>query len=290
MQIRDINGESSLFSAVCEMSRRPIRPLLTGLLLIGLGANLEGCASNKADIQPALTASKPAETEPPAPVAHAEGRPTDPIKQPAQPLTSDGGYDYAAMYGQMTSDNFIVPAVNIKRIGAAYLRREVDYPTDEPASTVIIDPKAHYLYYVLGGGRAIRYGVSVGKEGFGWSGTAEVHFKREWPDWYPPDEMIERRPDLKPELAQLQSGMGMKGGPDNPITGRAMYLWQDGKDTLYRIHGTNEPYSIGHNASSGCIRMIVQDVIDLYQRVPLDGRVVVLGPAQKLTGNATRVE
>ncbi|WP_339071811.1 L,D-transpeptidase [Methylovirgula sp. 4M-Z18] len=265
------------------------------MLLIGLGSGLASCAAEKVDPEPALTASRQLETETPAPAQSpaappVEGRPTDPIKQPAQPLSADGGYDYAAMYGQMTSGNFIVPAVNIKRIGAAYLRREVDYPTDEPSGTVIVDPKAHYLYYVLGKGRAIRYGVSVGKEGFGWSGTAEVHFKREWPDWYPPEEMIERRPDLKPELAELQSGMGMKGGPDNPITGRAMYLWQNGKDTLYRIHGTNEPYSIGHNASSGCIRMIVQDVIDLYQRVPVDGRVVVLGPAKKITDGETEVE
>jgi lipoprotein-anchoring transpeptidase ErfK/SrfK len=122
--------------------------------------------------------------------------------------------------------------------------------------------------------------VSVGKQGFGWSGTAEIHFKREWPDWYPPKEMIARRPDLRPTLTNLQSGIGMPGGPRNPVTGRAMYLWQDGKDTLYRIHGTNEPYSIGHNASSGCIRMVIQDAIDLYARTSLGAKVIVLGAGQ----------
>jgi lipoprotein-anchoring transpeptidase ErfK/SrfK len=207
------------------------------------------------------------------------GRPTHRSDFPAC-AAADGSYDYKAIYGQTTDGEFTVPGVDTKRVGAAFLRAEVEYPTDQPSGTVIVDPKAHYLYYVMGGGRAMRYGVGVGKQGFGWSGTAEVHIKRVWPDWYPPAEMIARRPDLRPTLTKLQSGIGMRGGPRNPITGRAMYLWQDGKDTLFRIHGTNEPYSIGHNASSGCIRMIVQDVIDLYARVPLGGRVIVLGPGQ----------
>ena len=125
-------------------------------------------------------------------------------------------------------------------------------------------------------GRAIRYGVGVGKQGFGWSGDATINSKQEWPDWYPPKEMIARQPDLRGKLVELQSGLGVPGGPRNPLGARAMYLWQGNKDTLYRIHGTNEPWTIGHSVSSGCIRMINQDVIDLYARVPVGTKVKVL--------------
>ncbi|MBP0578129.1 L,D-transpeptidase [Labrys sp. LIt4] len=257
------------------MSSLSRRAFLVGASLAGLGFSLASCVTDSAAIKPVVVASADPATLPAVPV---DGRPTDEITQPEQPLTPEGTYDYKAIYGQMTDGKFVVPAVDTKRIGPQFLRAEVDYPTSEPAGTIIVDPRAHYLYYVMGGGRAMRYGVGVGKQGFGWSGTAEIRYKREWPDWYPPKEMIARRPDLRPSLTQLQSGVGVRGGPRNPITGRAMYLWQNNKDTLYRIHGTNEPYSIGHNASSGCIRMIVQDAIDLYKRAPLGGRVVVLGP------------
>ena len=135
-----------------------------------------------------------------------------------------------------------------------------------------------FLYLVQDGGQAIRYGVGVGREGFGWSGTANVREKREWPDWYPPKEMVQRQPELRRQLAELQSGIGMAGGPRNPLGARALYLWQGNKDTLFRIHGTVEPWTIGSSVSSGCIRMINQDVIDLYQRTPLGAKVVVLGP------------
>lgn len=259
------------------MSPLSRRAFLMGASVTGLGLSLASCVTDSASLRPVVVASADPATLPMTP---AEGRPIDAITQPEQPLSPDGNYDYKVIYGQTTDGNFVVPAVDTKRVGAAFLRAEVDYPTDQAAGTVIVDPKAHYLYYVMGGGRAMRYGVGVGKQGFGWSGAAEVHFKRIWPDWYPPKEMIARRPDLRPSLSKLQSGIGMQGGPHNPITARAMYLWQGNKDTLFRIHGTNEPYSIGHNASSGCIRMIVQDVIDLYQRVPLGGRVIVLGPGQ----------
>ncbi|MBV9637638.1 MAG: L,D-transpeptidase, partial [Methylobacteriaceae bacterium] len=127
--------------------------------------------------------------------------------------------------------------------------------------------------FTEGDGRAIRYGVGVGREGFGWSGTAEIRFKQEWPKWFPPPEMIERQPELRPYAD------GMPGGPGNPIGCRAMYLWQGNKDTLFRIHGTNEPQTIGSHVSSGCIRMINQDAIDLYNRVPIGTKVIVLPSA-----------
>jgi lipoprotein-anchoring transpeptidase ErfK/SrfK len=140
----------------------------------------------------------------------------------------------------------------------------------------VIDPQRHFLYFVEGGGRAVRYGVGVGRTGFGWAGVATVHNKQEWPDWYPPKEMIQRQPEIRRVMTELQSGVGMPGGPRNPLGARALYLWQGNKDTLYRIHGTVEPWTIGKNVSSGCIRMINQDVIDLYERAPAGAKVVVL--------------
>jgi lipoprotein-anchoring transpeptidase ErfK/SrfK len=156
-------------------------------------------------------------------------------------------------------------------IDPQYLPYEVDNTTGEPPGTVVIDTPRRFLYLVQGNGKAIRYGVGVGDEAFKWSGIAEVGAKKEWPGWLPPADMIARWPHLKP----VADAGGLKGGPDNPLGARALYLFQANKDTLYRIHGTNEPESIGHAVSSGCIRMRNIDVIDLYQRVPLGARVVV---------------
>ena len=136
----------------------------------------------------------------------------------------------------------------------AFARQVVAYPTHERPGTIIVDPGSHFLYFIHDAGQAIRYGVGVGAEGFIWSGRATVHSKQEWPDWYPPAEMLARKPELRQHMVQLQSGIGMRGGPDNPLGARAMYLWSGNKDTLYRIHGTNEPWTIGTNVSSGCIR------------------------------------
>ncbi len=185
--------------------------------------------------------------------------------------------DVRAMYSAARGEPFPVPAVNLSRIGPAFLRAQVPYPTREPAGTVIIDPKRHYLYFVMGDGTAMRYGVGVGRQGFSWNGMATINSKQAWPDWYPPKEMLERQPELMARMQELRSGIGMAGGPRNPLGARAMYLWQNNKDTLFRIHGTTEPWTIGTNASSGCIRMINQDAIDLYNRVPVGAKVVVLG-------------
>ncbi len=165
----------------------------------------------------------------------------------------------------------------------AFARRTVAYPSPERPGTIIVDPGSHFLYLVQGGGQAIRYGVGVGSEGFGWSGLAMVHSKQEWPDWYPPAEMLQRKPELREHMTQLQSGLGMPGGPENPIGARALYLWQGNKDTLYRIHGTNEPWTIGQNVSAGCIRMTNDDVTDRYDRTPLGVKVIVLATATATT-------
>jgi lipoprotein-anchoring transpeptidase ErfK/SrfK len=181
------------------------------------------------------------------------------------------------LYGPVRGEPFPIPAAPLSRINPAYLRARVAVRTREAPGTIIVDPRSRYLYLVEGEGTALRYGVGVGRQGFAWSGTATVNSKQAWPDWYPPKEMIERQPELKRSLVQLQSGLGMPGGPRNPLGARALYLWQNGKDTLYRIHGTTEPWTIGTNASSGCIRMINQDAIDLYDRVALGTRVIVMG-------------
>ena len=141
-------------------------------------------------------------------------------------------------------------------------RQEVPYDGKEAAGTVIVDTRTRYLYLVQPGGRAIRYGIGVGRQGFTWKGRETVSMKREWPSWRPPAEMRKRRPDLPRH---------MEGGPNNPLGARALYLG----NTLFRIHGTNEPHTIGQAVSSGCIRMMNNDVIDLYNRVGIGTRVVV---------------
>jgi lipoprotein-anchoring transpeptidase ErfK/SrfK len=190
--------------------------------------------------------------------------------------TADAGQSYAEIYGPVRDEPFPIPAVNLAAIGERFLRQTVDYASPEPEGVIVIDPAAHYLFLVEGRGRARRYGVGVGREGFGWSGTATINNKQEWPDWYPPKEMIDRQPEIRRVMTQLQSGLGMPGGPHNPLGARAMYLWQNNKDTLFRIHGTIEPWTIGKNVSSGCVRMINQDVIDLYERAPVGTKVRVL--------------
>ena len=180
--------------------------------------------------------------------------------------------------GTTNAGIYTMPTEEPRGPDPAFARQVVAYPTRERPGTIIVDP--HFLYFIQGSGQAIRYGVDVGAEGFVWSGLATVHNKQEWPDWYPPAEMLARKPELRQHMVQLQSGIGMKGGPDNPIGARAMYLWQGNKDTLYRIHGTNEPWTIGTNVSSGCIRLTNEDVVDLYNRTPIGAKVVVLATAK----------
>ena len=156
------------------------------------------------------------------------------------------------------------------QINPIFLPQVVAYDTHHPVGTIIVDPRNHFLYLVEANGQARRYGVGVGRAGFGWSGTASIQRKAEWPTWTPPTAMIERQPELE------EWRHGMPGGVDNPLGARALYLYQGGRDTLYRIHGTNQPWTIGQSMSSGCIRMRNEDVTDLYNRVRIGARVVVL--------------
>ncbi len=154
------------------------------------------------------------------------------------------------------------PSPDEEQLTGAFEKQEVFFRGNEAAGTVIIDTKERFLYVLQGNNRAIRYGIGVGREGFQWSGLQRISPKQEWPDWRPPPEMIERQPYLPRFMA---------GGPGNPLGARALYLGQ----TVYRIHGTNQPQTIGHAVSSGCFRLVNEDVIDLYDRVPVGTKVII---------------
>lgn len=177
-----------------------------------------------------------------------------PAPESAAPMTRRTAY--------ATEETDVESVMTRSAIDPAFLRAEVDYRTSERPGTLVVDTPSRYLYLVQNGGRAIRYGIGVGRPGFEWSGVKTVSRKSEWPDWTPPKEMLKRRPDLPHH---------MRGGPDNPLGARALYLG----GSMYRIHGTNEPDTIGHNVSSGCIRMMNEDVVDLYSRVHVGTKVVV---------------
>lgn len=187
-------------------------------------------------------------------------------------VDADSLRSYSSNYGALPSEKFPIKAVDLSKVPTKYRRKRVSYRTSEKPGTLIVDTSAHYLYLVEANGKAMRYGVGLGKAGFEWSGRANVAWKRPWPTWTPPEEMIARRPDLKKYSA---ANGGMKPGLSNPLGARALYIFQGGVDTLYRVHGTPEYWTIGKSVSSGCVRMINQDVIDLYKRVKPKAQIVV---------------
>ena len=179
---------------------------------------------------------------------------------------------YLRMYSAVPGEPFPVPAMDLRRVDPRWWRQDVPYMTTERPGTIVIDTPQHFLYLVLEGGRALRYGIGVGKdESLVFRGTATIGRKAEWPRWTPTRAMVAREPERYGPYAG-----GMEGGPTNPLGPRALYLYKDGRDTLFRLHGTTEPYTIGTNVSSGCIRLMNQDIIDLYARVPTGARVVVI--------------
>jgi len=180
---------------------------------------------------------------------------------------------YALMYGPVPEERFPLPAIDISKIPEQYYRRQVDYQTAERVGTVIVDTKNFFLYLVQEGGTAMRYGVGLGRAGFAWAGRARIAWKQEWPKWTPPDEMIARQPELEPYSAK---NGGMPPALTNPLGARALYIFEGNKDTLYRLHGTNKASSIGKAVSSGCVRLLNQDVIDLYRRVPTNSPILVI--------------
>lgn len=196
----------------------------------------------------------------------------------AFPLLALAALAGCAAYGEATPDpslsardrEFLALAPKAE-VSPEYGRYIVDNTTGQPVGTIIVDTKQHFLYYVLSPKKAIRYGIATGSEAYGWTGEATVGRKQEWPHWMPPADMVERWPHLAPTA----DAGGLPGGPENPLGARALYLFQGNKDTLYRIHGTNEPEKIGQAVSSGCIRMRNIDAIDLYERVKVGTRVIV---------------
>ena len=178
---------------------------------------------------------------------------------------------HVAMYGPHPDERIPPPAMDISRVNPEYFRQQGAYATMELAGTIVIDTRNRFLYLVQGEGMAMRYGIGVGKAGLEFEGTARIGRKAEWPRWTPTPNMIAREPERN-----LQWAGGMEPGLTNPLGPRALYLYKDGKDTLFRIHGTSEPWSIGKAVSSGCVRLFNQDIIDLYSRVPSGSRVVVL--------------
>lgn len=193
-----------------------------------------------------------------------------PKLKPAEPLIDQS---FVTMYRAMPEEQFPVPAINLKKIPPQFFRRIIEDPTGEPPGTVYVDTKKFYLYLVGDNGMAHRYGVGLGKAGFEWSGRARIAWKQKWPKWTPPDEMIARDPKLAKYSAE---NGGMPPGLGNPLGARALYIFQGKEDTLYRVHGTGEYWSIGKAVSSGCVRLLHQDVIDLYDRVRNDAPIVVV--------------
>ena len=175
----------------------------------------------------------------------------------------------ARMYAAAPEEPFPIPAVDIGKLHPEYYRRLVDYPTGERPGTIAVDTHNRFLHLVMPEGKAVRYGIGIGRQGFTWSGRGTIQFKREWPTWTPPSEMIERQPELE------EYRNGMAPGLENPLGARALYIFQDGIDTLYRVHGSGDVASIGQAVSSGCVRLLHQDVIDLYNRVPVPSPIVV---------------
>jgi lipoprotein-anchoring transpeptidase ErfK/SrfK len=193
--------------------------------------------------------------------------------QALPPVSVDPAFgSYEMMYAPVDDEGYQLPGIPLEKMDRKYLRQIVADPTGERPGTVVVDTSAHFLYLVREGGEAIRYGVGLGRAGFAWSGRAVIQWKRKWPRWTPPDDMIGRQPEL--EKYSVRNG-GMEPGLTNPLGARALYIFQNNEDTLYRVHGSPEWWTIGKSVSSGCVRMINQDVMDLYDRVPNKTPIVV---------------
>ena len=181
--------------------------------------------------------------------------------------------DPAVMYAAMEDEGVMLPAIPYQKIDPQFYRQIVENPTGEQPGTIVVHTPTRFLYLVMEGGQALRYGVGIGRQGFSWQGHAHVQWKQKWPKWTPPDDMIARQPELAKYSA---ANGGMSPGLDKPLGARALYLFQGNVDTLYRLHGSPEWWSIGKAVSSGCVRLMNQDIIDLYNRVPIKTPVLVV--------------
>lgn len=177
-----------------------------------------------------------------------------------------------ARYAAFEDAGHFVPAIPYQQMDPKFYRQQVADPTGEDVGTVVVDTPNRFLYLVEEGGTAMRYGVGIGRQGFSWQGEGIIHWRQHWPRWKPPPEMIARQPEL--ERYSVANG-GMEPGVTNPLGARALYIFQDGRDTLYRLHGSAEWHSIGKSVSSGCVRLVNHDIVDLYERIPYHARIVV---------------
>jgi len=218
------------------------RALLTGLASLGALA-LAGCSTTG--------------------VSRAVTAPAEPVSRVVPP-------DVLSMYAARPEEEFLVPAADVSMLNPTYWRQEVDNITGEAPGTVVVDTANRFLYWTLPEGRAMRYGVGIGRAGFTWDGRGHIAYKRKWPVWTPPSEMIERQPELE------MYRHGQPPGLLNALGARALYIHQGNRDTLYRVHGTMDVASIGKAVSSGCVRLLFQDVMDLYERVPNGSPIVVI--------------
>lgn len=238
-------------------------PLLKAALFAGFALALSACTTVQNSV-PVIntTVAEPAPALTSEPVTKAE---------PAVVETAYADDDAAYMYRAMTDQNFQIPAIDLAKLKPEHRRKVVNYKTNEKPGTIIVDQPARYLYLVQPEGKAIRYAVGVGPAARGFNGgDAVIARKASWPRWTPTPSMIKRNP-----AQYLRSKDGVDGGPRNPMGARALYMHKDGIDTYYRVHGTNNPSSIGKGVSAGCIRLINQDIIDLHSRVKPGARIVV---------------
>ncbi len=192
------------------------------------------------------------------------------VTTPVEPVRPNIPADVLAMYAARPEEDYPVPAADISMLNPAYWRQEVENTTGEPAGSVVVDTSNYVLYFTMPEGRAMRYGVGLGRAGFEWSGKGHIAYKRKWPVWTPPSEMIDRQPELE------MYRHGQPPGLLNALGARALYIHQGNRDTLYRVHGTMDVATIGKAVSSGCVRMIFQDIIDLHDRVPNGAPIVVI--------------
>jgi lipoprotein-anchoring transpeptidase ErfK/SrfK len=195
------------------------------------------------------------------------------LDQQAPAAGDELDFDPALLPPPESEIDFPIEPISLSDIEPRNQPQIVEFVGSEPLGSLVVDPDDRFLYHVLAHGHARRYGVGVGRAGFAWSGVATIGMKRRWPRWVPPRTMVERDPKARKWVN------GQPGGPDNPLGARALYLFADGKDTLYRIHGTNEPHTIGKAVSSGCIRMLNQDAAELFERV-ITGTIVQVRPSR----------
>ncbi|MFJ1311853.1 L,D-transpeptidase [Agrobacterium sp. P15N1-A] len=181
--------------------------------------------------------------------------------------------ELVARYAARTDEGYRLPGIPFRKIDPKYYRQRVENLTGEPEGVVVGDVRSRFLYLTEGAGMAMRYGIGIGRAGFTWAGEGVIQWRQKWPRWTPPPEMIARQPELR---KYCYGNGGQAPGPDNPLGSRALYIFQNGMDTLYRPHGTKDWRSIGNAVSSGRVRLLNQDVMDLYERVPAKARIVVL--------------